>query len=51
MFILPPANALRRFASASYISHFQALGLHGVGSKTVALDSPPFLASAVKPGR
>jgi SAM-dependent methyltransferase len=50
---LPPALLFFRSyrPALDYISHFQALGLHGVGSKTVALDSPSFLASAVKPGR
>ena len=49
--LLPVMLFFRSYRHAlDYLSHFQALGMQDVGVRYVTLDSPFFLASAVKPG-
>jgi hypothetical protein len=51
MSLLPVLLFFRSYRPAlDYMTHFQALGLQQVGCKTITLDSPFFLATAVKPG-
>ena len=51
MSLLPAMLFFRSYRPGlDYVTHFQTLGMMGVGYRTVALDSPFFLVSAVKPG-
>jgi hypothetical protein len=51
MALLPALLFFRSYRPGlDYVTHLQTLGLTRVGYKTIALDSPFFLVSAVKPG-